>query len=95
VKDFGAAFTGEKGPAEGATRHGYTASPIVDGDHLLAETGGKDAAVTCFEEMRSLVGSSYAQPMKELEASLDRLDFESARAQLAEIESQLPREQAS
>src|SRR4051812_30105312 len=55
VKDFGAVFTGEKGPAEGATRHGYTASPIVDGDHLLAETGGKDAAVTCFDKMTAKV----------------------------------------
>src|SRR5947209_8332663 len=45
VKDLGAVFIGEKGAAEGATRHGYTASPIIDGAHLLAETGGKDGAV--------------------------------------------------
>jgi outer membrane protein assembly factor BamB len=50
VKDLGAVFIGEKGSAEGATRHGYTASPIVDGDHLIAETGGSNAAVTCFEK---------------------------------------------
>jgi HPt (histidine-containing phosphotransfer) domain-containing protein len=53
------------------------------------------AAVTCFEEMKSLVGARYNGAMKALEASLDRLDFEAARAHLAEIESQLPREHAS
>jgi outer membrane protein assembly factor BamB len=51
VKDFGAVFIGEKGQAQGATRHGYNAPPIVDGEHLIAEVGGKEgAAFVCFEK---------------------------------------------
>jgi outer membrane protein assembly factor BamB len=51
VKDFGATFIGEKGKAEGATRHGYDGSPLIDGDHLIAEVGGKpDAAFVCFDK---------------------------------------------
>jgi outer membrane protein assembly factor BamB len=56
VKDFGATFIGEKGRAEGATRHGYDGSPLIDGDHLLAEVGGKpDAAVVCFDKLTGKV----------------------------------------
>jgi outer membrane protein assembly factor BamB len=51
VKDFGATYIGEKGRAEGATRHGYDGSPLIDGDHLIAEVGGKPgAAVVCFDK---------------------------------------------
>ena len=50
VKDFGATFIGEKGKAEGSSRHGYTGAPLVDGDHLIAGVGGKDAAYVCFEK---------------------------------------------
>lgn len=50
VADLGAVFTGEKGPAEGATRHGYTPCPLVDGDRLIALAGGKGAAVVCFDK---------------------------------------------
>jgi outer membrane protein assembly factor BamB len=50
VKDFGSIFIGEKGKAEGATRHGYTGSPIIDGDHLIDEVGGKDAGLVCFDK---------------------------------------------
>lgn len=51
VKDFGATYIGEKGQAQGATRHGYTAPPVVDGDHLIALVGGKDGAgVVCFDK---------------------------------------------
>lgn len=51
VKDFSATFIGEKGKAEGATRHGYDGSPLIDGDHLIAEAGGKpDAAFVCFDK---------------------------------------------
>jgi outer membrane protein assembly factor BamB len=34
----------------GASRHGYNSPPILDGDHLIAEAGGKDAAVVCFDK---------------------------------------------
>jgi outer membrane protein assembly factor BamB len=56
VKDFGATFIGERGQAQGATRHGYNASPIVDGDHLIAEVGGRDGAeVVCFDKITEKV----------------------------------------
>lgn len=55
VKDFGATFIGEKGKAEGATRHGNTGSPLVDGDHLIAEVGGPNASVVCFDKKTGTV----------------------------------------
>jgi outer membrane protein assembly factor BamB len=51
VKDFGAKFFGETGPAAGASRHGYTGSPLIDGDRLLVGVGGaKGASVVCFDK---------------------------------------------
>ena len=44
VKDFGAVFFGERGPAAGASRHGNTASPLVLGDDLLMAVGGTNGA---------------------------------------------------
>ena len=40
VRDFGAVFMGETGPAAGATRHGNTGAPLIDGEHLIAQAGG-------------------------------------------------------
>jgi outer membrane protein assembly factor BamB len=50
VKDFKATYIGEKGQAQGASRHGYTATPLVDGGHLIAEAGGPGASVVCFDK---------------------------------------------
>ena len=50
VKDLGAVYIGEKGKAMGASRHGYNGSPVLDGEHLIATAGGKEAAVVCFEK---------------------------------------------
>ena len=51
VQDFGAVFMGETGPAAGATRHGNTGPPVVDGDHLIAQAGGlKGASLVCFNK---------------------------------------------
>ncbi|HEX8910765.1 MAG TPA: PQQ-binding-like beta-propeller repeat protein [Humisphaera sp.] len=50
TKDFGATFIGEKGQAVGSTRHGNTGAPVVDGEHLIAGVGGKDAGYVCFEK---------------------------------------------
>lgn len=50
VKDFGSIFIGEKGKAEGASRHGHTAAPLIDGEHLIAEVGGPGAGVVCFDK---------------------------------------------
>lgn len=71
VTDFGATFIGEKGKAAGATRHGYTATPLVDGDHLLVEAGGSpDSAIVCLEKTTGNViwkaereTPAYAAPM--------------------------------
>jgi len=53
------------------------------------------AAVACFDELKSLAGSRFGEPMRQLEASLDRLDFEEARTHLRDIESQLAREESA
>lgn len=55
VKDFGAIFIGEKGKADGASRHGNTGSPLVDGDHLIAEVGGPGASIVCFDKKTGAV----------------------------------------
>ncbi len=51
VQDFGAIFMGETGPAAGATRHGNTGPPVIDGDHLIAQAGGlQGASLVCFNK---------------------------------------------
>jgi outer membrane protein assembly factor BamB len=55
VKDFGAVFIGEKGAAEGARRHGNNGSPVVDGDHLIAQVGGPGACVVAFDKLTGKV----------------------------------------
>jgi len=51
VKDFAADFTGEKGLAPGASRHGYTGPPLVDGERILVGVGGRHgASVVCFDK---------------------------------------------
>lgn len=54
-KDFGATFTGEKGKAEGSTRHGNSDSPLVDGEHLIAGVGGAGAGYVCFNKITGKV----------------------------------------
>jgi two-component system sensor histidine kinase/response regulator len=51
------------------------------------------AAMGCFEELRTLAGTRFAEPMQHLEESLDRLDFETARVHLGVIESHLGAEE--
>ena len=52
VTDLGAVFEGETGAASGASRHGYTGSPYVDGDRLFVDVGGRTgASVVCFDKM--------------------------------------------
>ncbi len=50
TNDFGATFIGEKGQAQGATRHGNNGSPLIDGDHILIQAGGKGASVVCLQK---------------------------------------------
>jgi len=60
-------------------------------DHLDANNL---AAMECFEELKSLAGTRWPEPMRELEASLDRLDFAAARAHLDAISSHLTEDRA-
>ncbi len=53
------------------------------------------AAVKCFEELRAAAGPHFGEAMQRLEQTLDRLDFNAARAYLREVESQLVAEEAS
>jgi outer membrane protein assembly factor BamB len=56
VQDFGAVFMGETGPAAGATRHGNTGPPVVDGGHLIAQAGGlQGAGLVCFNKTSGAV----------------------------------------
>jgi hypothetical protein len=49
-------------------------------------------AMSCFEELKQLAGSRWPEPLRELEASLDRLDFAAAAVHLDAIEAQLAEE---
>jgi two-component system sensor histidine kinase/response regulator len=51
------------------------------------------AAVGSFEELKALAGAQFGERMQQLEQSLDRLDFDAARAHLREIEARLAGEQ--
>jgi len=53
MRDFGAIFIGEKGNAQGASRHGYAGSPLIDGDHLIVEAGGQHGAAIVRLEKRT------------------------------------------
>jgi outer membrane protein assembly factor BamB len=56
VADFGAVFTGEKGLTPGAARHGYTASPAIEGDRMFVTVGGAEgASVVCFDKRNGTV----------------------------------------
>jgi len=56
VKDLGAVFIGERGSASGASRHGNTGSPFIDGDRMYVNVGGrKGASVVCFNKKTGTV----------------------------------------
>ncbi|MDF1788744.1 MAG: PQQ-binding-like beta-propeller repeat protein [Verrucomicrobiales bacterium] len=48
--DFKAPYFGEKGTAVGGSRHGYNASPSIDGDHVITLAGAPGAAVVCLDK---------------------------------------------
>ena len=51
AKDHGAVFSGERGAAPGASRHGYTGSPFIDGERMIVDIGGRSgASVVCFDK---------------------------------------------
>ncbi len=54
--DFSAIFIGEKGNAQGATRHGNDGSPLIDGDRLFANVGGTNGeSEVCFQKANGKV----------------------------------------
>lgn len=56
VLDFKAEYTGEKGLATGASRHGYSASPLVVGERIFVNVGGREgASVVCFNKRSGAV----------------------------------------
>lgn len=51
VQDFGAVYTGEKGKAAGASRHGATGSPLIDGENIIVQVGSaQGASVVAFRK---------------------------------------------
>jgi outer membrane protein assembly factor BamB len=51
TNDFEAIFIGEKGQAAGGSRHGNTASPVIDGENIIVAAGGKDGnSILCFNK---------------------------------------------
>ena len=51
LKDFGASFLGEDSKVPGASEHGYTAAPVIDGERVIACVGGTNSAgVVCFDK---------------------------------------------
>jgi len=64
VKDLGAVFTGERGLSPGATRHGYTGSPYIDGERMYVDVGGRSgASVVCFDKTTGrVIWTSQSDP---------------------------------
>ncbi len=51
VDDFGAIYIGEKGTAAGASRHGATGSPLIDGENIIAQVGSaQGASIVAFKK---------------------------------------------
>jgi outer membrane protein assembly factor BamB len=51
TNDFEAIFIGEKGQAAGGSRHGNTATPVIDGENIIVAAGGKDGnSMLCFNK---------------------------------------------
>lgn len=51
MRDFGAPALLEAGDMPGTTRHGHTASPLIDGDRMFMPVGGlPGASMVCFDK---------------------------------------------
>lgn len=56
ARDFGAVFSGERGTAQGAHRHGYTGSPWVDNQRLVVTVGDTNGAgIVCLDKQTGAV----------------------------------------
>ena len=71
VDDLGAVYFGEKGSAAGASRHGATGSPLIDGGNLIAQVGSESgASIVAFNKLDGKVvwksqndQTAYAAPI--------------------------------
>jgi outer membrane protein assembly factor BamB len=71
VTDFGAIYIGEKGTAPGASRHGATGAPIIDGNNVIAQVGSANgASIVAFDKASGKVvwksqndQTAYAAPI--------------------------------
>lgn len=71
VDNFEAVYVGEKGNAAGASRHGATGSPIIDGENIIVQVGSsKGASIVAFNKLTGDVvwksqddQTSYAAPI--------------------------------
>jgi outer membrane protein assembly factor BamB len=71
TNDFGAVFFGEDTPVPGAAEHGFTASPVIANQGLIACVGGTNGSgVVCFEKLTGQVlwrsqndRAAYAAPV--------------------------------
>jgi outer membrane protein assembly factor BamB len=51
VRDFGATYVGERGNAAGSSRHGYNATPLLDGPNLITLAGGTNGSgIVCLRQ---------------------------------------------
>lgn len=71
VDDLGAIYIGEKGNAAGASRHGATGSPLIDGGNVIAQAGSANgASIVAFDKTTGKVvwksqndQTSYSAPI--------------------------------
>ncbi len=69
--DFGAIYIGEKGKAAGASRHGASGAPIIDGEHIIVQVGSASgASIVAFDRKTGAVvwkaendQTAYAAPV--------------------------------
>lgn len=71
VDDLGAIYIGEKGKAAGASRHGASGSPIIDGENILVQVGSANgASIVAFNKLTGAIvwksqndQTAYAAPI--------------------------------
>jgi outer membrane protein assembly factor BamB len=54
-KDLGAAAPAESGDNLGAARHGFSCSPVIDGNRIVANVGAPGAGVVCWNKLTGAV----------------------------------------
>jgi outer membrane protein assembly factor BamB len=71
VTDLGAIYIGEKGKAAGASRHGASGSPIIDGDNVIVQVGSATgASIVAYNKLTGTIAwksqndqTAYAAPI--------------------------------